>query len=183
MHRQHLGDKPIRELEALARETPSGDDDALVRRLDEVRTQIEEIDRRGQDRLGELKVASERVEGLVRIQEASERDFGSFTSHFTDGFSIDPLIDWFMHGRGSWSDVVGEMNRFHVQRPLFSPLSGSMLGDILSELAGSFSVPPDHLSNEDRWAEPEEMYWTVHGENEVVTRRVTRRGPRRSVRS
>ena len=139
LHRQHLGEKSIQELETLARETPGGEDDRLVRWLDDVQLRLDQIEKSGRERLEELDEARERVDGLVQIEEAGRRDFGSFRSHFDDGFALDPLMDGFMAGDWTWRAVVDRMNAVHYMRPIFGSMAESMLGGILSELAASLA--------------------------------------------
>ena len=176
LHREHLGEKSIRELESMARQTPGAEDDALVRRLDEVRIRLDDSERRGRERLVELRAASERVDGLLQMEEAGQRDFGSFRSYFQEGLGLDDLLTEYMEGVESWGGVINRMNAAHSHRPLVQPMAESMLGGVLSELAASFSVSPlEHEYSID--SEGESIISTVvrdHGTN-VVTRRVTRR--------
>jgi len=172
LHRQHLGAKSIQELEALARKMPGGEDDRLVARLDDVRLRLDHIETRGRERLGELDEARRKVDGLLQIEESGWRDFGSFRSHFREGFALDPLIERFLTGEASWGAVVDQMNDFHVMRPIFGPLAESMLGGILSELAASFSGPaPEPLDLDEHTVES----WVFHDADGRLSRRVTRR--------
>ena len=184
LHRQHLGGKSIQELEALARKTPGGEDDRLVRRLDDFRLRLDQVEKSGRERLGELEEAREKVDGLLRIEEAGWRDFGSFRSHFRDGFALDPLIDQFMTGEASWGAVVDQMNNFHFRRPIFGPMAEALLGGILSELAASFVAPPAKPADPAEPAEPVEpadpdehtvISLVFRDADGGVSRRVTRR--------
>ena len=140
LHREHLAEKPIRELESMARQTPGAEDDVLVDRLDEARSRIDGTQRRGRDRLAELQAARERVDGLVQMEEAGQRDFGSFRSHFREGLALDALLGDYMEGVESWGGVIDSMNEVHFDQPIITPIDQSMLGGILSELASSFAV-------------------------------------------
>ncbi len=176
LHRQHLGDKPIQELESIARHTPGAPGEALVRRLDEARIRLDNTERRGRERLAELRAAGERVDGLLQMEEAAQRDFGSFRSHFREGLGLDALLAEYMEGVESWGGVIDRMNEVHFQRPIVAPMAESMLGAILSELAASFSVSPlEHVYSID--SDGESIISTVvhDHDNHVVTRRVTRR--------
>ena len=171
LHRQHLGAKSIRELEALARETAGGEDDRLVRRLDDVRSRLDRIVKRGRERLEEFNAAREKVDGLLQIEEGARRDFGSFRSHFHEGFALDSLLEGFMVGRMSWEAVLGYMNDAHFKRETWGSIAESMLGGILSELAASFERP----SSED--ADLTVTTFVFRDAQGRESRRVTRRRP------
>ncbi len=172
LHRKHLGEKPIRELESMARETPGATDDELVRRLDEVRVRLDDTERLGRERLEKLLSAGERVDGLVQMEEAGQRDFGSFRSRFREGLGLDVLLTEYMEGMESWSGVIDRMNEVHFKPPIVE----SVLGGILSELAASFSLSPeDHEYSID--SDSESLLSTVVRDpgSRLVSRRVTRR--------
>jgi hypothetical protein len=124
----------------MARQTPGAEDDVLVDRLDEARSRIDGTQRRGRDRLAELQAARERVDGLVQMEEAGQRDFGSFRSHFREGLALAALLGDYMEGVESWGGVIDSMNEVHFDQPIITPIDQSMLGGILSELASSFAV-------------------------------------------
>ena len=176
LHRKHLAEKPIRELESMARQTPGAEDDALVDRLDEARFRIDDTQRRGRKRLAELRAAGACVDGLVHMEEAGQRDFGSFRSHFREGLALDALLGEYMEGVESWGGVIDRMNEVHFEQPIITPIDESMLGGILSELASSFAVSAlKHVYSID--ADGESIISTVVHDRDrhVVTRRVTRR--------
>ena len=144
--------------------------------MDEARSRIEHTERRGRERLAELRAAGERVDGLVQMEEAGQRDFGSFRSHFREGLGLDSLLSEYMEGVESWGGVINRMNEVHFEQPIVTPIAESMLGGILSELASSFSVSPlKHVYSID--SDGESIISTaVHDEgSNLVTRRVTRR--------
>ena len=172
LHRQHLGAKSIQELEALARETTSGKDDRLVGRLDDVRSRLDHIDKRGRERLEELDLAREKVDGLLRIEEVGRRNFGSFRSHFREGFAIDPLLDRFMAGDATAAELFDQMNAAHVKSPMMGTVVESMLGGILSELAASFSAAPSEPLDQD---DHTVISMVFQDGDAKVSRRVTRR--------
>ena len=171
LHREHLGEKPIRELELMARQTPGAEDDALVHRLDEARSRIDSTESRGRELLAELRAAGERVDGLLQMEEAGQRDFGSFRSHFREGLGLDALLGEYVEGVESWGGVIDRMNEVHVQRPV----GGSMLGDILSEVAASLSDSPLEYEYSIDTADDSVISTVVRDHGMVVTRRVTRR--------
>lgn len=173
-HEDFLRRQPIQELIRIARSTAGPRDDALVTRLEEVRSKLERTGAELAAHQKELKRAAGRADGLAELARSAAARFSSRRSFFHDGLDLPGLVRSLVRGNTTPEEAVERLDEAHVARPVLVAQEERGFGGWFAELSSRFDR---ELAATLHVADEVEAEYTVFDANgKVVHRRVTRRG-------
>lgn len=120
-----LSDKTLVDLDRLAAQTANDEDDALVRRIENLRADVADCN----DQVRDLKEVAESAEKAYRKAKKLENDFDregyGRSGYRYDRLDVDGLLTGYMLGRSSTSDVLSTMRSSRSEEESWSSRSSS----------------------------------------------------------
>lgn len=175
LHRRHLGEKTIQELESLARSTPDPRDDALVERLDEVRGKLASLERDLAVQVRELERRARMEDRIEELQSMELDRFGRPRMYFPEDFQAHLVVEELMAGEKGADEVIRHLEEEVVEEPGVMEVERPYFEGLFRELTAEFErvVAESPVRRVEEEGRTEVIIRDAEGR--VVGRRVTRR--------
>ena len=137
-HRDFLESQTVRELLEIARATPDPRDDALVGKVERVRSQLEGVSEELAAQRKELDRLAGRTNSLADLARSAAAGFSSRRSYFPEGFRFSDIVSSLLDGDRDTDEALQAIQDAHIRKHVLAPSREGPWQGWFAELSSDF---------------------------------------------